>query len=213
MSFPISRSEPFPLATFLDVVERVVVATLFTFFVYRLFVPFLADGNPVYLTVVVSESLVVLFILIRRAAKTVSQRPGDWVLAFGGTAAPLCVAPTEAAPVLPILFCGLLIIEGVLLQIYAKLTLRRSFGVIAANRGVTTAGPYRFIRHPMYAAYMLSWCGFLLASPSLCNAAVYGFAFVCQIGRVMVEERLLNQDPTYSSFVTAVPYRLLPGVF
>src|ERR1700737_4862588 len=98
MSFPISRSEPFPLATFLDVVERVVVATLFGFFVYRLHGAFMAERNPVYLTIVVSESLVVLFILIRRAAKTVSLRPGDWLLAFGATAAPLSVVPTEAEP-------------------------------------------------------------------------------------------------------------------
>ena len=213
MSFPISRREPFPLATFLDVVERVVVATLFGFFVYRLLAAFMAERNPVYLTIVVSESLVVLFILIRRAAKTVSLRPGDWLLAFGATAAPLSVVPTEAEPLLPNLFCGLIIIAGVSLQIYAKLTLRRSFGIIAANRGVTTGGPYRVVRHPMYSAYMISWCGFFLASPSLWNAAVYGFAFACQIARLMAEERLLNEDATYRSFVAAVPYRLLPGVF
>jgi protein-S-isoprenylcysteine O-methyltransferase Ste14 len=213
MSFPISRSEPFPLATFLDVVERVVVATLFGFFVYRLLGAYFADGNPVFLTIVLSESLVVLFILIRRAAKTVSLRPGDWLLAFGATAAPLCVTPTDAGPLLPRVFCGLIIIVGVLLQIYAKLTLRRSFGIIAANRGVTTAGPYRLVRHPMYVAYMISWSGFFLASPSLWNAAVYGFAFVCQIARLFAEERLLNEDATYRSFVTVVPYRLLPGVF
>ncbi len=213
MSFPISRSEAFPLATFLDVVERVVVATLFGFFVYRLLGAFLAERNLIYLLIVVSESLVVLLTLIRRAAKTVSLRPGDWLLAFGGTAAPLCVMPTEAAPLLPTVFCGLLITAGVLLQIYAKLTLRRSFGIIAANRGVMTSGPYRVVRHPMYAAYLLSWCGFFLASPSLWNAAVYGFAFACQIGRVLAEERLLNEDATYRSFVTVVPYRLIPGVF
>src|ERR1700682_5194874 len=62
----------------------------------------------------------------------------------------------EAGPPLPTLFCGLLITAGVLLQIYAKLTLRRSFGIIAANRGVMTSGPYRVVRHPMYAAYLLS---------------------------------------------------------
>ena len=213
MSFPISRGEPFPLATFLDVVERAVVATLFGLFVFRLFSAFLAERNPVYLAMVVSEGLVVLFILIRRTAKVVSLRPGDWLLAFGATAAPLCVVPAGAAPLLPNVACGLIIIAGVLFQIYAKLTLRRSFGIIAANRGVTAAGPYRLIRHPMYAAYMISWTGFFLASPTAWNAAVYGFAFVCQIARLMAEERLLNEDAAYRRFVAAVPYRLLPGVF
>ena len=112
-----------------------------------------------------------------------------------------------------IVTAGLTHIAGVLFQIYAKLTLRRSFGIIAANRGVTTAGPYRLIRHPMYAAYMISWMGFFLASPTPWNAAVYGFAFVCQIARLTAEERLLNEDAAYRNFVAAVPYRLLPGVF
>ena len=193
MSFSISRGEPFPLATFLDVVERAVVATLFGLFVFRLFSAFLTERNPVYLAMVVSEGLVVLFILIRRPAKVVSLRPGDWLLAFGATAAPLCVVPGGAAPLLPNVACGLII--------------------IAANRGVTTAGPYRLVRHPMYAAYMISWTGFFLASPTPWNAAVYGFAFVCQIARLMAEERLLNEDAAYRRFVAAVPYRLLPGVF
>jgi protein-S-isoprenylcysteine O-methyltransferase Ste14 len=213
MSLPISRGEPFPLATFLDVIERGVVASLFGLFVFRQISAFVVDRNPVYLTIVVSESLVVLFILIRRAAKTVSLRPSDWLLAFGATAGPLCVAPGGAEPLLPNITCGLIIIAGVLLQIYAKLTLRRSFGIIAANRGVTTAGPYRLVRHPMYVAYMISWAGFFLASPTLWNAAIYGFAFICQIARLMAEERLLNEDAAYRSFAAVVPYRLLPGVF
>ncbi len=213
MSIQVSRGEPFPLATFLDVVERALVAALFGLFVFRLLSAFLAERNPVYLTMVVSEGLVVVFILIRRAAKVVSLRPGDWLLAFGATAAPLCVVPGGAAPFLPNATCGLIIIAGVLFQIYAKLTLRRAFGVIAANRGVTTAGPYRLVRHPMYAAYMISWAGFFLASPTIWNASVYAFAFVCQIARLLAEERLLGEDVAYRRFVAEVPYRLLPGVF
>ncbi len=213
MSFPISRSEPFPLATLLDVVERLVVASLFGLFVYRMLDAFLAERDPIYLTMVVSEGLVVLFILIRRAAKTVSLRPGDWLLAFGATAAPLCVTATAAGSLVPAAVCAFLIMAGLLLQIYAKLTLRRSFGIIAANRGVTTGGPYRLVRHPMYSAYMLTWLGFFLANPSLSNAAIYAFAFACQVARLMAEERLLNEDAGYRAFAKAVPYRLLPGVF
>src|SRR5581483_9462805 len=100
-----------------DVVERAGVAVLFGLFVFRLFNAFLAERNPVYLAMVVSEGLVVVFILIRRAAKVVSLLPGDWLLAFGATAAPLCVAPGGAAPLLPEVTCGLMIIAGVLFQI------------------------------------------------------------------------------------------------
>ena len=58
-------------------------------------------------------------------------------------------------------------ISGFVLQLSAKLTLRRSFGVVAANRGVKASGPYRLVRHPMYAGYALTHVGFLLAGPNL----------------------------------------------
>jgi protein-S-isoprenylcysteine O-methyltransferase Ste14 len=213
LSLQIAQREPLPLATALDIVERAVVAALFGFFVYRLIVAYLDERNPVNLTIILSESLVVLFILIRRPAKTVSLRPADWLFAAGATAAPLSVAPTAAAPLLPNLSCVVIIVAGVLLQIYAKLTLRRSFGIVAANRGVTAAGPYRLVRHPMYLAYLVSWCGFLLASPSLWNAVVYAFALACQVARLLAEERLLAADAAYRGLAAAVPYRLVPGVF
>src|SRR5579871_6705180 len=200
MSLLLSRSEPFLLATFLDVVERLVVATLFAFFVYRMLEAFRAEGNPIYLAITFSEGLVVVLILIRRVARIVSLRPGDWLLALGATAAPLSVTATAGRALLPAAVCALLTIAGLLLQIYAKLTLRRSFGIIAANRGVTTGGPYRFVRHPMYSAYMLTWIGFFLVNPSLANAVIYAFAFACQVARLMAEERLLDEDPSYRAF-------------
>lgn len=197
----------------LDIVERTIVAGLFGFFVYRMTLAFFETGNLVFLILVASESLVVLFIIIRRAAKNVSMRPGDWLLAFGATAAPLLARPAEIEPLLPAVVCGLLTLVGLLLQIYAKLSLRRNFGIIAANRGITTGGPYNFVRHPMYSAYMLTWIGFLLANPSAWNFVVYAAGFALQVARLLAEERLLGDDPTYRAFSNAVRYRLVPKVF
>ena len=102
---------------------------------------------------------------------------------------------------------------GLVLQVAAKFALSRSFGVVAANRGVKKGGPYRLVRHPMYAGYVMTQIAFLLTNPSAWNAAIYGFALACQIGRIVAEERVLVRDPSYRAFAAAVPYRLVPRIF
>ena len=58
---------------------------------------------------------------------------------------------------------------------------------MAANRGIMVGGPYRMIRHPMYAGYMLNQFGFLLDNPSAWNLAVYCVCWGMQIGRIVVD--------------------------
>ena len=47
---------------------------------------------------VVEQMWIVVAYLIRRPARTVSRRLGDWLLAFGGTFAPLLFRPVGAHP-------------------------------------------------------------------------------------------------------------------
>jgi protein-S-isoprenylcysteine O-methyltransferase Ste14 len=197
----------------LDIIERSAVALLFGFFVYRMIDAFVTTGALVNLVLVVSESLVVVFVLIRRSARIVSLNPMDWILAFVATAAPLCAEPETIAPLVPAAFCVTLTFAGLLLQIAAKLSLRRNFGIIAANRGITTGGPYNFVRHPMYLAYLLTGVGFLLANPTGRNLGVYAIAFSFQVARILAEERLLGEDAAYRVFASRVRYRVVPMIF
>ena len=197
----------------LDVIERVVVACLFSFFCVRMFLAFVEKGQLINLILIASEGLVVVFVPIRRSAKSVSLRPLDWLLAFTATAAPLLLRSSDAGPLLPIVVCTLLTVAGFILQVAAKLTLRRNFGVIAANRGITTGGPYHYVRHPMYSAYLLTGLGFILSNPSPWNIAVYLTGFGFQVARLLAEERLLGEDRNYREFSRLVPYRLVPKIF
>jgi protein-S-isoprenylcysteine O-methyltransferase Ste14 len=74
-------------------------------------------------------------------------------------------------------------------------------------------GPYRLIRHPMYAGYMLNQLGFLLYCPTSWNLGVYLLCWSVQIGRILAEERLLLHDDAYRVLVSRVPYRLIPRLF
>ena len=201
-------------ALVLDLIERAVIAIFFSAMAWSFLVSWQQTGNIVSLILLLSESSVVLFIVIRRSTGDVSVKPIDWLVAVLGTTAPLLVRPTGGGDALASLYvCVPLMLTGLALQIAAKLTLRRSFGVVAANRGVKVTGPYRLVRHPMYAGYLMTQLAFLLINPSAWNLAVYSFATALQIGRIMAEEQVLGSDPSYRAFAAVVPSRLVPRVF
>ena len=91
--------------------------------------------------------------------------------------------------------------------------LGRSMGAVAAHRGLCLRGPYRFVRHPMYAGYLMGHLGFLAVNPSLWNLAVYVACYALQIPRLFLEEEFLGVDPRYREYQTQVRFRLIPGVF
>ena len=99
---------------------------------------------------------------------------------------------------------------GLAINISAKLALNRSFGLVAANRGVKQGGPYKLVRHPMYLGYFVTQLGFLLSSFSWFNLAIYVVAWVFQVLRIIEEEKFLSEDPEYRAFMIRVPRRILP---
>jgi protein-S-isoprenylcysteine O-methyltransferase Ste14 len=194
-----------------DFAERAALALLFGFFAAGMYHAFIKTGAPSYLILAFSECLVLLLVLVRRQSSSISLRPGDWLVAFGGTTFPLLIVP-GGAPVASSSLVLALMIGGLLTSFWSKLALCRSFGVVAANRGVKTGGPYAFVRHPMYAGYLLVQIGFLMSNPTLWNAGVYSVALLLQILRMRAEEHVLMQDPAYLEYVGKVRFRLLPGV-
>jgi protein-S-isoprenylcysteine O-methyltransferase Ste14 len=197
-----------PSRRFLDLFERVAVGTLFAWLALR-FVPAIQD-QPANLIFLASESLVALFIIFRRSTEDISIRPMDWAIGFLGTLLTMLVVPGGegwAGAAAALMFAGLIISLG------AKLSLRRSFGVVAANRGVKKSGLYAMVRHPMYLGYFLTNAGVLLLNPSLWNAGLLAAWSFCQIYRIHAEERVLSQSEDYRSHAEKVRFRLLPFVY
>jgi protein-S-isoprenylcysteine O-methyltransferase Ste14 len=199
--------------TVLDVVERVIFAGIFARFAAVTVQNFVAMPSIETCLMLVSEVLPCTLILCRKPSNAMSTRPSDWFFGLAGSIAPLLIKPAAVAPLLPAAICLLVIIGGLFMQISAKVVLGRSFGMVAANRGVKMAGPYRTIRHPMYAGYTIGHIGLLLAMPSLLNAALYALAFAFQVVRILREEAVLMQSQDYRNFAARVRYRLLPGIF
>lgn len=201
-------------AVALDIAERLLVVGLFAQFAWHAISNFVATSQIISLMMVLSETLPIAFVLFRRPARKLSVLLLDWVVGIAGTMMPLLVIPTTTTHALiPVTVCLLIMIVGIYLEVAAKLILGRSFGIIAANRGVRTRGPYRVIRHPMYAGYLLTHIGILLAMPSWRNAALYSVALTFQLWRMDREEAVLKQDADYRDFARQVRFRLVPEIF
>ncbi len=156
---------------------------------------------------------VVVAYLIRRPAITVSRRWGDWLLAFGGTFGGVLFRPSGAH--LPWgVTTGLIVqLVGLGICVASFLTLGRSFGFVAADRGLVQRGPYAVVRHPIYASYLLLQFGYVLQSFSLRNALVMVFASGCNVGRAVVEDRVLAANEASRAYRDRVRWRLIPGLW
>ena len=197
----------------LDIVERTIIAILFCTFAYRMLVASAMVLSIATILLVASEVLPAFFIIIRRHSAAHSDKLIDWCLGFIGTNVALLTVPAMPGTLITQEWCSVILLLGFTIQVAAKIMLGRSFGIVAANRGVKIQGPYRIVRHPIYAGYTISHIGFLLGFPSLPNLLIYSAAFGIQILRMLREERLLNQDPSYRAYAAQVRYRIIPLVF
>jgi protein-S-isoprenylcysteine O-methyltransferase Ste14 len=162
----------------------------------------------------VAEQLwIVVAFLVRRPARAVSQRWGDWMLAFGGTFGGVLFRPDGAH-----LHWGIIVglgfqLAGLAVCAASFFALGRSFGFAPADRGLRSRGPYSIVRHPIYASYFLLLFGYVLQSISVRNFLVMVFLCSCNIGRVLAEERFLSAGVDYDDYRGSVRWKLLPGVW
>ena len=202
---PFSRRIP-------SILARAVPASYFTLACIAFWDSFLRTGKWTSLFWMVSEGVVVVLLVFRRPSRNVSRSPWDWFAGIAGSFLVLLVRPTGEA-VAPDAAGFALQLVGTGFQLYGKIALGRSFGIVAANRGVVSSGPYRLVRHPIYLGYLVTHAGFLLSNMSARNVLVYAAAYVFQIARIYAEERILSEDGSYREYLRCVRYRLIPGIF
>jgi protein-S-isoprenylcysteine O-methyltransferase Ste14 len=65
----------------------------------------------------------------------------------------------------------------------------------------------------MYLAYMLADIGYNLQEWNFGTALLVMAGWGSLFYRIRAEERILFQDPAWSSYVASVRYRLLPGLW
>jgi protein-S-isoprenylcysteine O-methyltransferase Ste14 len=165
------------------------------------------------LLLLAGESLVVVMTVIRRKARLVDRSFGATVVTMVALVGPPLLRAGGATPLLPDAVTSMIGALGLSLVVIGKMALGRSFGLVPANRGVVVRGPYNFVRHPIYAGYLISHLAFLVAAPSPWNVAIILVADTALIVRALMEERVLINDAEYQGYCRRVGWHLVPGVF
>ena len=171
------------------------------------------EHRPVGLGIMLLQFMFAVLFFVRRKPWVTSKAPLAWASTMGGAFAMLAARPaSHAAFNLEWLYAGLQV-GGAVAAAYTLAALGRSFGLVAANRGVQTRGPYAFVRHPLYLCYVATDLGYVLENPTVRNVLLLGLSWLCQIVRIRTEEDCLRADPTYVSYCKRVRYRLVPLVW
>jgi protein-S-isoprenylcysteine O-methyltransferase Ste14 len=103
-------------------------------------------------------------------------------------------------------------IAAYLFVLWALLTLRRNFSILPESRNLVRHGPYALVRHPLYAAYILTYL--LVALPRFGPAALAlaALGIAGEMWRARNEERVLAASfPEYAAYAAATP-RFVPKV-
>jgi len=154
------------------------------------------------------NSVMLVFLMIRRDPAKLGSK-SDLVIALAGTfivTLLLDKKSLDSAEVFP----TVLQIAGLLGWVWSLSTLGRSFGIVAADRGLVQHGPYRFLRHPIYAFEIVFFLGYLAAVPTPRSAVIIGVWIILQCLRIIREERIIEGYETYTNNVR---WRLIPFVW
>ncbi|KXU94035.1 isoprenylcysteine carboxyl methyltransferase [Caballeronia megalochromosomata] len=197
-----------------EIALRLFTATTLSIFLVSAIVQLIKDPSRITLLLFAFTAFLdIVLVLSTRVARERDWGPLSMLMTICGTFYYLAFRLEPGIHLIPELAAVGLQITGIVIQICAKLTLRRSFGLLPANRGVVVRGPYRILRHPIYFGYLIRDVGFLLPNFGVQNILVLAVHFGVQVCRVIREELVLSKDRNYREYMSRVRYRLVVGVF
>lgn len=157
------------------------------------------------------NSYIAVLSLMRRTPKEASKSAFDYIVTFCGTLSPLLFQGVPERGDSTILLA--LQITGIMISFIGVLSLRTSFGLVPANRGIVTTGLYKYVRHPLYAGYLLSCLAFFLQNFSFRNVAVFVIFLVFESLRLLIEENFLSQNEEYAAYMKKTKWRVIPYIW
>lgn len=161
--------------------------------------------GQVILALLAIQSGLVAYLLISRKSQNKDSALWMKLIAWGSAILPLAMI-IQHNP----LYGTVMNAIGLLLTLWALLVLGTSFGVAPADRGLVIGGPYRFLRHPMYAGQLLSIIGALLSNFFMENLIIFLVVAISTIFRIQWEEQIVSD---YSDYTKQVRWRLIPGIW
>jgi protein-S-isoprenylcysteine O-methyltransferase Ste14 len=171
-------------------------------------------GLPL-ITSALGTLILVATMIIRRPPKRVTPNPWYWLLAFVATYWQMLVLGLlqQGRPLVVNWVSDAIAIPGLLIVIWARLSLGRNIGFVPAQRELVNSGAYAYMRHPVYTGGLLTSLAFVLRAYSSQNALLLGLGVFWFIPvKSMVEENFLRSDPQYAAYMKKVRARWIPFV-
>ena len=118
-------------------------------------------------------------------------------------------------PVLAVIMLAIFLASNAV-RLWVVLTMGQHWNVQVVDStrlGVVTSGPFRFVRHPNYAAVIAEMFSLPLIHTAWLTAILGCIGYSAAISqRIAVEESVLFADPNYRAAFAGKP-RFLPGLF
>jgi protein-S-isoprenylcysteine O-methyltransferase Ste14 len=159
--------------------------------------------------------ILVLTMVIRRPPQRVTPNPWYWLLAFVATYWDLLVLSflEQGRPLARNWVTDVIAVAGLLIVVWARLSLGRNIGFVPAQRELVHTGAYAYVRHPVYTGGLLTTLAFLLRAYSPQNMLLMGLRILWFIPiKSLVEEDFLRADPQYAAYMQRVRARWIPYV-
>ncbi len=206
-----SRAETNPTSSFKNSISNIALALLF----FAALIPGhtsrynLHAADIIWMT---GAALMGIFSFVRIPPKTVTVTANSIAATAGMMILPTLIKPGLASVGLLNQAGMALELIGVIFTQLARVYLGRSFGLLPANRGIVSKGPFRLMRHPIYVGWFVLTLGYAFIYPRPRNFVVIVAALLFMMWRIVQEEDLLGLDPEYRTYCEKVRYRLIPWV-
>jgi protein-S-isoprenylcysteine O-methyltransferase Ste14 len=156
----------------------------------------------------ITNMVMASLVIVRRPAVAKGQSWHSRTVAIIGSCA---IVPLGALPLTWAQEWLLAVISAALILAYAwilwaLITLRRSFSVFAEARKLITHGPYGIVRHPLYAAYFVTYTCAVLPKLGPVALVLLLIGVSAEVKRSRNEEKILRSVfPDYESYARRVP--------
>jgi protein-S-isoprenylcysteine O-methyltransferase Ste14 len=162
---------------------------------------------------VTMHAIAAALFVIRRAPRISARSARAAVVTTGSVSYAFAFDMTESAAPNWLATCGdSLAVAGLAGCVLSLGALGRSFAIFPADRGLVTTGPYGWVRHPLYASYIVVDSSVLLSHASAENALLLCLGLLLFLLRIQEEERVLDTG-AYAAYARRVRHRLLPRVY
>ncbi|MHB8382698.1 MAG: methyltransferase family protein [Candidatus Binataceae bacterium] len=161
---------------------------------------------------IVGALIMGVFSLVRLPPKTAMVTVPAIAASAGMLVIPCLMRPVSASVGVMAIAGIILEVAGVAISQIARIYMGRSFGILPANRGVVSKGPFSSVRHPIYLGWLILTIGFAFSFPTARNVILIIASLPFLVWRIEMEEGLLALDSEYRTYQQKVRFRLWPGV-